>query len=47
MSDADSAYRPTPEVRSFGQLLAHVTDLNHLFCAAATGEQPPARVFSA
>jgi uncharacterized damage-inducible protein DinB len=40
MSDADFAYRPTPDVRTFGQLLAHVADLNNLFCSAAIGEKP-------
>lgn len=41
MSEADYAFKPTPEVRSFGQLLAHVADLNYLFCSAAMGAQPP------
>ena len=41
MSDADYAFKPTPEVRSFGQLLAHVAASNYLFCASALGE--PAR----
>ena len=42
MTDADFAYRPTPAVRSFGQLLAHVAASNYHFCASALGEQPPA-----
>ena len=42
MSEADFAYKPTPEVRSFGQLLAHVADTNYWFCAGALGEKPPA-----
>jgi len=41
MSEADYAFTPTPQVRSFGQLLAHVADLNYLFCSAAMGAQPP------
>ena len=28
-------FQPTPEVRSFGQLLAHVADSNHLLCSPA------------
>ena len=32
------AYRPTPEVRSFGQLIGHVAGAQHLICAAALGE---------
>ncbi len=43
MSDADFAYKPTPDIRTFGQLLGHVADLNNLFCSAAIGEQPPVR----
>ena len=42
MSDEDYAFRPTPEVRSFGQLLAHVAASNYHFCASALGEQAPA-----
>jgi len=32
------AYRPTPEVRSFGQLIGHVAGAQRLICAAALGE---------
>jgi uncharacterized damage-inducible protein DinB len=42
MTEADYAFKPTPEVRSFGQLLAHVAASNYHFCASALGEQPPA-----
>jgi len=42
MSDEDYAFRPTTEVRSFGQLLAHVAATNYYFCASALGEQAPA-----
>jgi uncharacterized damage-inducible protein DinB len=41
MSDADYAAKPTPEVRSFAQLLGHVADTNYWFCATAAGEKPP------
>ncbi|HVF59611.1 MAG TPA: DinB family protein [Thermoanaerobaculia bacterium] len=41
MSEEDYAFKPTPEVRSFGQLLAHVADTNYSFCAAAKGEPQP------
>jgi uncharacterized damage-inducible protein DinB len=43
MSEEDYAFKPTPEVRSFGQLLAHVADANYLFCSAAKGEKRPVR----
>jgi len=42
MSDADYAFKPTPEVRSFGQLLGHVADTNYWFCSSASGEKSPA-----
>lgn len=32
-------YKPTPEVRSFGQLVAHVAGSQYMFCAAALGEK--------
>ena len=41
MSEADYAARPTPDVRSFGQLLGHVADTNYWFCATAAGATPP------
>lgn len=41
MSEQDYAFRPTPEVRAFGQLLAHVAESNYTFCAAALGEKSP------
>ena len=41
MSEEDFAFKPTPEVRSFGQLLAHVADTSFAFCAAASGVEPP------
>lgn len=42
MTEQDYEVRPTPEVRSFGELLAHVAESNYQFCAAARGETPPA-----
>ena len=42
MSEEDYAFKPTPEVRSFGQILAHVADSSYQFCASAKGEAPPA-----
>ena len=34
------AYKPTPEVRSLGQLIGHVAGAQYLICAAALGEPP-------
>lgn len=39
--EAEYAFRPTPEVRTFGQLLGHVANENYLFCAAALGQKDP------
>jgi uncharacterized damage-inducible protein DinB len=36
------SYKPTPEVRSFGQLFGHIADANYEICAAAAGEKAPA-----
>jgi len=30
-------YRPTDEVRSFGQIIGHVANAQYMFCGAATG----------
>lgn len=35
------AFRPTPDVRPFGQVLAHIADGNYLLCSAALGEANP------
>jgi uncharacterized damage-inducible protein DinB len=40
MSEANYAFKPTPEVRSFGQLIAHVADANFMMCSAVAGEKP-------
>jgi uncharacterized damage-inducible protein DinB len=36
------SYKPTPEVRSFGELFAHVAGAQSMFCAMALGEKAPA-----
>ena len=35
------AYRPTEEVRSAGEILAHVAGAQFTFCSAAAGEESP------
>jgi uncharacterized damage-inducible protein DinB len=40
MPEEKYAYRPTPEVRSFGELIGHVAGAQNLICAVALGEQP-------
>ena len=41
MPDAEYAFKPTPEVRTFGQLIGHVINANYFFCAQAKGEKSP------
>jgi uncharacterized damage-inducible protein DinB len=35
------AFRPTPDVRTFGQIIGHVAEDHFVICAAALGEKPP------
>ncbi|OFW47422.1 MAG: hypothetical protein A3J29_22410 [Acidobacteria bacterium RIFCSPLOWO2_12_FULL_67_14b] len=35
------AFKPTPEVRSLGQLIGHIADANFGICGAGGGEKPP------
>jgi uncharacterized damage-inducible protein DinB len=39
----DYAFKPTPQVRSFGELIAHVAMANFYFCSQANGEKPSIR----
>ena len=38
MPDADYGFKPTPEIRNFGQLIAHVADAQTGICGIAKGE---------
>jgi uncharacterized damage-inducible protein DinB len=40
LPESTYAYKPTPEVRSFGQLIGHVAGAQYMFCATALGERP-------
>jgi uncharacterized damage-inducible protein DinB len=42
MPEENYGFRPTPEVRSFGQLIGHVADSQYLFCSAVLGKPDPA-----
>ena len=39
--EGEYAFKPTPEVRSLGQIFAHVADANYLICSTALGEDNP------
>lgn len=41
MPEENYAFKPTPEVRSFGQILGHVADAQYTFCSAALGTDNP------
>jgi uncharacterized damage-inducible protein DinB len=38
MPEENYSFKPTPEVRSFGQLVGHLADAQYFFCSSATGE---------
>src|SRR6266852_2381956 len=38
MPEENYSFRPTPAVRSFGQLVGHVADYHYIFCGPAIGE---------
>src|SRR5258708_37498418 len=41
MPEESYSFKPTPEVRSFGQLVGHLADSNYFFCSSAAGETKP------
>jgi uncharacterized damage-inducible protein DinB len=43
MTEANYAFKPTPDVRSFGQLVGHVANANYMICANATGAANPSK----
>jgi uncharacterized damage-inducible protein DinB len=40
MPEENYSFKPTPDVRSFGQLVGHVADASYMFCSQASGETP-------
>jgi len=41
MPEADYSFKPTPEVRSFGQVLGHIANSMGMICVAPTGAKSP------
>jgi uncharacterized damage-inducible protein DinB len=39
MPEENYSFKPTPDVRSFGQIVGHVADAQYLFCSAVKGEK--------
>ncbi len=42
MPDSSYSFKPTPEVRSFGQLVGHMANANYGMCSTAMGASSPA-----
>ena len=42
MPEENYSFKPTPEVRSFGQLVGHLADSQYFFCSSVVGETEPA-----
>jgi len=39
MPEENYSFKPTPDVRSFGQIVGHVADAQYLFCSAVKGDK--------
>jgi uncharacterized damage-inducible protein DinB len=46
MPEEHYAFKPTPDIRSFGELMAHVADAQANICGAATGQRKPVNAAS-
>lgn len=42
MPESKYSYRPTKDVRSFGEIVTHVADISYILCSNARGQAPPA-----
>ncbi|MGA7415529.1 MAG: DinB family protein [Bryobacteraceae bacterium] len=41
MPEENYSFKPTPDVRSFGQLVGHAANAQYMFCSMAAGEKNP------
>ena len=41
MPEENYPFRPTPEVRTFAQLIGHLADSNYRLCSVLAGQDPP------
>jgi len=41
MPEENYAFKPTPDIRSFGQLVGHAANAQYMFCSIAAGEKNP------
>ena len=44
MPEENYSFKPTPEVRSFGELVAHIAEGQYLLCSSAKGEPSPVAI---
>jgi uncharacterized damage-inducible protein DinB len=42
MAEDKYSFRPTPDVRTFGEIIGHVANSQYMFCASVKGEKAPA-----
>jgi uncharacterized damage-inducible protein DinB len=42
MPEENYSFKPSPDVRTFGQIIGHIADAQYLFCSVALGETNPA-----
>jgi uncharacterized damage-inducible protein DinB len=38
--EAEYTFKPTPQVRSFGEIIGHIADTQNYFCSVAAGSNP-------
>jgi len=43
MPEEHYGFKPTPDVRTYAEILGHVANENYIFCSAAKGEENPNR----
>ena len=43
MPEENYSFKPSPDVRSYGQLVGHIADANYMFCSQALGETNPSK----
>ena len=44
MPEENYSFKPTPDIRSFGQLVGHLADSQYYFCSSVAGESKPSDV---
>lgn len=41
MPAEEYSFKPTPQIRSFAELIGHLASANFFFCSQVKGEHPP------